>query len=193
VVTWLLRVICDVRVEIRGRQYLPAGAALIAAKHQCMFDIFGAFAFLPDSCFVARDTLARIPFFGWYMKKSGVITVDRGGHAKALKAMVAAARERLKDDRQIVIFPEGTRGPPGVEGAYKPGVAALYRELGMACTPLALNTGVHWPAHGFLRTPGTIVFEFLEPIPAGLKRGEFMRILQDRIETASTALIAEGL
>jgi 1-acyl-sn-glycerol-3-phosphate acyltransferase len=193
VVTWLLKVICGVRVEIRGRQYLPAGAALIAAKHQCMFDIFGAFAFLPDSCFVARDTLMRIPFFGWYMKKSGVITVDRGGHAKALRAMVAMAQERLKDDRQIVIFPEGTRGEPGVAGQYKPGVAALYRELGMACIPMALNTGVHWPAHGFLRTPGTIVFEFLEPIPAGLKRAEFMRTLEDRIETASNALIAEGL
>ncbi len=185
--------ICGVRVEIRGRQYLPTGAALIAAKHQCMFDIFGAFAFLPDSCFVARDTLLRIPFFGWYMTKSGVITVDRGGHAKALKAMVAAAHERLKDDRQIVIFPEGTRGEPGVTGVYKPGVAALYRELGMVCIPMALNTGVHWPAHGFLRRPGVIVFEFLEPIPAGLKRAEFMRTLQDRIETGSNALLAEGL
>lgn len=192
-VTWLLRVICGVRVEVRGRQYIPKGAALIASKHQCMFDIFGAFPILADSCFISRKEFARIPFFGFYIWKSRIVLVDREGGAKALKKMTADVQDRLKDARQVVIFPEGHRGEPGVAGDYKPGVAALYRELGMPCTPLALNTGVHWPAHGFLRRPGTIVFEFLEPIPAGLKRGEFMRTLEDRIETASNALIAEGL
>jgi 1-acyl-sn-glycerol-3-phosphate acyltransferase len=192
-VTWLLRVICDIRVEIRGRQYLPAGAALIAPKHQCMFDIFGAFAFLPDGCFVSRKEFTRLPFFGWYAWKSGMIVIDREGQAAALRKLVADSRERLKHARQIVIFPEGHRGEPGVAGDYKPGVAALYRELGMPCTPLALNTGAHWPAHGFLRRPGTIVFEFLEPIPAGLKRADFMRTLRDRLETASNALLSEGL
>ncbi|MDR3513274.1 MAG: lysophospholipid acyltransferase family protein [Caulobacteraceae bacterium] len=193
VVTLLLRLICGVRVEVRGRQHLPTGPALIASKHQCMFDIFGAFAFLPDSCFISRKEFMRIPFVGWYIWKSRMIVIDREGQAKALKKMVADSRDRLKHDRQIVIFPEGHRGEPGEAGDYKPGVAALYRELDMPCTLLALNTGVHWPAHGFLRKPGTIVFEFLEPIPAGLKRAEFMRTLQDRLETASNALLAEGL
>jgi 1-acyl-sn-glycerol-3-phosphate acyltransferase len=192
-VTTLLRLICGVRVEIRGRRHMPTGAALIASKHLCMFDVFGAFAFLPDSCFIARKELTRIPFFGWYLAKTGMIAIDREGAAKALKQMVSEAREKLTQNRQLVIFPEGTRGTPGVAGEYKPGVAALYRDLGAPCTPLALNTGVHWPAHGFIRKPGTIVFEFLEPIPAGLKRAEFMRTLEDRIETASNALLAEGL
>lgn len=192
-VTWLLRVICDIKVEVRGRQYIPKGAALIAAKHQCMFDIFGAFPLLEDSCFISRKEFIRIPFFGFFIWKSRQILVDREGGTKALKKMTADAQDRLKEARQVVIFPEGHRGEPGAAGDYKPGVAALYRELGMPCTPLALNAGVHWPAHGFLRTPGTIVFEFLEPIPAGLKRGEFMRTLEDRIETASNALVAEGL
>jgi 1-acyl-sn-glycerol-3-phosphate acyltransferase len=192
-VTLLLRLICGVKVEVRGRRYLPAGAALIAPKHQCMFDIFGAFAFLRDSCFVARKELMIVPFFGWYAWKSGMIVVDREGQAKALKKLVADSLDRLKHKRQIVIFPEGHRGEPGVAGDYKPGVAALYRELGMPCVPMALNTGAHWPAHGLIRKPGTIVFEFLEPIPGGLKRAEFMRTLKDRIETASNALLAEGL
>jgi 1-acyl-sn-glycerol-3-phosphate acyltransferase len=191
--TVLLRLICGIRVEIRGRQHLPTGPALIAPKHQCMFDIFGAFAFLPDASFVLRKEFMRIPFFGWYAWKCGMIVVDREGHAKALKKMVADSRNRLKHARQIVIFPEGHRGEPGVRGDYKPGVAALYRELNMPCTPLALNTGVHWPAHGLLRYPGVIVFEFLEPIPAGLKRAEFMRVLEEKLETASNALIAEGI
>jgi 1-acyl-sn-glycerol-3-phosphate acyltransferase len=191
--TWLLRVICDIKVEVRGLEHLPAGAALIAPKHQCMFDIFGAFAFLPDSCFVSRKEFMKIPFFGWYIWKSQMIVVDREGQAAALRKLVVDSRDRLAHDRQIVIFPEGHRGEPGVAGDYKPGVAALYRELGVPCIPLALNTGVHWPAHGFLRHPGTIVFQFLEPIPAGLKRADFMRQLQDRLETASNALLAEGL
>ncbi len=191
--TWLLWAICDIKVEVRGRQFLPTGAALIAPKHQCMFDIFGVFAFLPDSCFVLRKEFMRIPFFGWYAWKAGMIVIDREGQAKALKKMVADSRDRLRHARQIVIFPEGHRGEPGVAGHYKPGVAALYRELDVPCTPLALNAGVHWPAHGFLRRPGTIVFEFLEPIPSGLKRAEFMRLLRDRLESASNALLAEGL
>jgi 1-acyl-sn-glycerol-3-phosphate acyltransferase len=158
-----------------------------------MFDTVGPFSFLHDACFVLKKELLVIPFYGWYSIKGGMIAVDREGHASALKKLVKDARARLSEDRQVIIFPEGTRKDPGEAPDYKPGVAALYRDLGLPCTPLATNSGVHWPAHGFLRRPGTIVFHFLEPIPAGLKRGEFMRELEERIETASNALLAEGL
>jgi 1-acyl-sn-glycerol-3-phosphate acyltransferase len=188
-----LRVICGVKVEIRGREHMPTGPALIAAKHQGMFDTIGPFSFQHDACFVLKKELLVIPFYGWYSIKGGMIAVDREGHASALKKLVKDTRERLSEDRQVIIFPEGTRKDPGAEPDYKPGVAALYRDLDLPCTPLATNSGVHWPAHGFLRRPGTIVFHFLEPLPAGLKRGEFMRELQDRIETATNALLAEGL
>jgi 1-acyl-sn-glycerol-3-phosphate acyltransferase len=188
-----LRVICGVKVEIRGREHMPTGPALIAAKHQGMFDTISPFSFLHDACFVLKKELLVIPFYGWYSIKGGMIAVDREGHASALKKLVKDTRERLSEDRQVIIFPEGTRKDPGAEPDYKPGVAALYRDLDLPCTPLATNSGVHWPAHGFLRRPGTIVFHFLEPLPASLKRGEFMRELQDRIETATNALLAEGL
>jgi len=188
-----LRVICGVKVEIRGREHMPTGPALIAAKHQGMFDTIGPFSFLHDACFVLKKELLVIPFYGWYSIKGGMIAVDREGHASALKKLVKDTRERLSEDRQVIIFPEGTRKDPGAEPDYKPGVAALYRDLGLPCTPLATNSGVHWPAHGFLRRPGTIVFQFLEPLPAGLKRGEFMRELEERIETATNALLTEGI
>jgi len=192
VVTVLLRVLGGVRVEVRGRQYVPTGPALIAPKHQCMFDIFGTLAVLPDGCYILRKELMRIPIFGWWAWKCGMIVIDRHGGAKALRKMLADSHARLEGEhRQIVIFPEGHRGPPGVAGDYQPGVAALYRELDIPCTPIALNSGVHWGP--FLRMPGTIVFEFLEPIPAGLKRAEFMRELETRLETASNALLAEGV
>jgi 1-acyl-sn-glycerol-3-phosphate acyltransferase len=90
----------------------------------------------------------------------------------------------------VVIYPEGTRKAPGSPPDYKPGIAALYRELNVPVYPVATNAGVHWPAHGFIRKPGLIVFEYLEPIPPGLKRAEFMRILEERIEAKSTELLA---
>ena len=193
VVMVFLRVICGVKVEVRGRQFMPTGPALIAAKHQGMFDTIAPFTFLPDAAYVLKKELLIIPFYGWYSIKGGMIAVDRAGHAAALKKLVKDTRERMAEDRQVVIFPEGTRKDPGAAPDYKPGIAALYRDLGLPCTPVATNSGVHWPAHGFLRRPGTVVFEFLEPIPAGLKRGEFMKELQARIETATDALLAEGV
>lgn len=192
-VTWLLKVIVDVRVEVRGVEHRPTGPALIAAKHQGMFDIFGQLPVLPDACFILKKELMLIPFFGWYAGKDDMIVVDRDGHSTALKKLVRDARDRMKEDRQLVIFPEGTRSSPGEPTEYKPGVAALYRELDLPCSLLALNTGVHWPRKGFKLYPGTIVFEYLPPIPAGLKRAEFMREMQTRIDAASNALLAEGV
>ena len=188
-----LRVICGVRVEVRGREHMPTGPALVAAKHQGIFDTVAPFTFLPDAAYVLKKELLIIPFYGWYAIKGGMVVVDREGHAAALKKLVRDTRERMAEDRQVVIFPEGTRKDPGAAPDYKPGIAALYRDLGLPCTPMATNSGAHWPAHGFLRRPGTIVFEFLEPIPAGLKRAEFMKELQAKIETASNRLLDEGL
>ncbi|HEY8572041.1 lysophospholipid acyltransferase family protein [Phenylobacterium sp.] len=183
----VLLAICGVRVEVRGREHIPQGPALVAPKHQCMYDVFAQFTWLPASVFVMKKELNWIPWFGWYAAKVGTIDIDRSGGASALKAMVARAKSLFAKGRQVVIFPEGTRSRPGAPSDYKPGVAALYRELGVPVHPVATNSGVHWQK--FLRTPGTIVFEYLEPIPPGLKRGEFMRLLEERIETATTKLL----
>ena len=185
----LLRV-CDIRVELRGRENIPQGPAIVAPKHQCMLDVFAQFTWLPGSVFVMKRELGWIPWFGWYAAKVGTIDIDRSAGASALKKMVREAKAMFARGRQVVIFPEGHRGEPGVAGDYKPGIAALYRELDVPVYPVATNSGVHWPAHGFLRTRGTIVYEYLEPIPPGLKRAEFMRILEERIETASNKLLS---
>jgi 1-acyl-sn-glycerol-3-phosphate acyltransferase len=190
----LLQVICGIRVEIRGQEHVPSADALIASKHQTMFDVFVQFGVLKGSLFVFKKELLIIPIFGWIALKIGSIVVDRQGQATALRDMVRRAQEQFRlGDRQLVIFPEGTRKAPGAPPDYKPGVAGLYRELGVPVHPVATNAGVHWPAHGFLRRPGVIVYQYLEPIPPGLKRAEFMRLLEERIETASNRLLAEGL
>ena len=188
-IIWLLRVVCDIKVEVRGKEHMPTGAALVAPKHHCMLDVFAQFAWLPDACFVMKKELTWIPFFSWWGMRARMIVVDRAGHATALRKLIRDSKDRFADNRQLLIFPEGTRSDPGAPADYKPGIAALYREIDVPVHPVATNAGVHWPKHGFMRKPGTIVFEYLEPIAPGLKRAEFMRLLQDRIETASTKLL----
>jgi 1-acyl-sn-glycerol-3-phosphate acyltransferase len=189
VVVAMLRLICGVRVEFRGLQHLPTGRGLVAAKHQCMFDTMGPLTVFPDACYVMKRELLKLPFYGWYAVKAGMLSLDRQGGARALRQLIAGAKGCLTEPRQLIIFPEGHRMPPGTKADYQPGVAGLYRELGLACTPMATNSGAHWPPHGILRRPGLIVYEFLEPIPPGLRRAEFMRELETRIETASQRLL----
>jgi 1-acyl-sn-glycerol-3-phosphate acyltransferase len=184
-----LRWIAGIRVEFRGLEHRPEGPALIACKHQGMLDIIIPFAVLRDPAIIMKKELMVLPFFGWFAWKTKMISIDRSAHSKALKDMVRQARARAAEGRQIFIFPEGTRAAPGAPPDYKPGVMALYRDLGVPCWPMATNAGVHWPAHGFRRYPGTVVYEFLPPIPAEMKRAEFMALLESRIETASNALL----
>lgn len=189
-VLWGARVFCGVRVEVRGREHIPTGGALVAAKHQSMLDTVAPLDLLPDAAFVLKRELMRLPFFGWWAAKLEMVPIDRAGGSTTLRAMVHSARDRLADGRQLLIFPEGTRQEPGASPDYKPGVAGLYRELATACTPVATNSGVYWPPHGILRFPGVVVYEFLPAIPPGLKRASFMAVLEDRIEDASTALLS---
>jgi 1-acyl-sn-glycerol-3-phosphate acyltransferase len=194
VVQWGLRDIMGVRVEFRGLENLPKGRpALIAGKHQSTLDTISPFLLLGYPGYVLKQELLNIPVYGQLARRSDMIAVDREAHAKALKQLVSDSRRILGQGRSVVIFPEGTRQAPGAAPDYKPGVAALYRELALPCIPMATNSGRHWPAHGLAFNPGTVVFEFLEPIPAGLKRGEFMRELQEKIEGASARLAAEPL
>ncbi len=186
---WGLRVIGGVTLELRGLERLPSGPLLIAAKHQSMFDIVPAFVCMPDALFVMKTELMRIPVFGWLCRKEGMIAVDRAAGSTAMRKLIADARERFKEPRQLQIFPEGTRHAPGSTPDYKPGVAGIYRELDLPCVPVATNTGIHMSSSGLPTSRGVVIYEVLEPIPPGLKRIEFMRVLQERIETASEALL----
>ena len=185
---WGLRVITGVAFEVRGTR--PANGVLVAAKHMSMWDTLALYLLLDDPAVVLKRGLQFIPFYGWYITKAGSIAVDRSGRGSAMRKMIAAAKRALGKGRSILIFPEGTRKKPGAPPDYKPGVAALYSQLGVACVPAALNSGLFWT--GFIKRPGKIVLEFLEPIPPGLRSREFMKVLEERIETASKALIAEG-
>jgi 1-acyl-sn-glycerol-3-phosphate acyltransferase len=187
-ILWGLRWIVGARVTIEGTEHLPKGGALIAAKHEAMLDTVIPALFLPEPVFIYKAELAKTPVLGAYLGKNQ-LAVDRGGHAKALKSMVRGARDAVAKGRQVLIFPEGTRQLVDAPPDYKPGIAAMYRDLNIPVTPIALNTGLIWPPKGIMRRPGHVTFKILPPIPAGLSREDFMRELETRIETESQALL----
>jgi 1-acyl-sn-glycerol-3-phosphate acyltransferase len=189
---WLLRAICGTKVEFRGTEKLPKGAVIVAAKHQSTWDTFALLSLLGDFTFIVKRELMWIPLFGWCMWKAGMIPVDRGGGSDALADMTQRARKEIRGGRQLIIFPEGTRRAAGAEPRYKYGVAHLYAEIGVPCVPVALNSGLFWPRRAFMRYPGTIVVEILDPIPPGLDRDVFLARLQDDIEKATARLVAQG-
>ncbi len=189
---WLMRVICGTKMEVRGHEKLLAGPVIVAAKHGAAWDTFALISLMRDPALVMKAELLSVPLYGAFCRKFELIPVQRELGPAALRQMAREARARAAEGREILIFPEGTRKAPGSPPDYKPGIAFLYQDLKIPVCPLALNSGAFWPRHTFLRYPGTIVAEFLDPIPPGLPRQEFMQRLEQSIETASNRLLAEA-
>jgi 1-acyl-sn-glycerol-3-phosphate acyltransferase len=185
-----LKIICGQSYEVRGRENLPKGGALIASRHESMMETQAFWQILDDPAIILKKELAWLPVFGWFAMKLGNIVVDRGAAAKALRKMLRDARSRAEDGRQILIFPEGTRMKPGEFTELKPGVAGLYGAMNVPCIPVALDSGEYWAGRGIVRRPGKAVIQFLEPIAPGLSRDDFMRTLQSRIEQGTRELRA---
>ncbi|MGB9366059.1 MAG: lysophospholipid acyltransferase family protein [Xanthobacteraceae bacterium] len=188
----VLLAVAGISVELRGREKIPPGALLVASKHQSFWEAFTLLTLFDDPAFIVKRELMWIPFFGWLLWKADQVPVDRRSKGGAMAGMLESARKELGRGRQIVIFPEGTRTAPGAPPAYKSGLANLYAATDVPCLPVALNSGVFWPRRKFLRYPGTIVLEVLDPIPPGLDKDTFAARVEADIETATARLIAEG-
>jgi 1-acyl-sn-glycerol-3-phosphate acyltransferase len=191
---WLLRTVCSISVAWRGTDKIPQGACIVASKHQSAWETFAFYAVLDDPIYVLKRELMWIPLFGWYMRKAGLIPIDRGAGMAALARMTTRARRALAGTppRQLVIFPEGTRRAPGAAANYKPGIAHLYSKAAVPCVPVALNSGLFWPRRSLRKFPGTIIVEVLDPIAPGLDKAAFFARLEDVIERASGRLIEES-
>jgi 1-acyl-sn-glycerol-3-phosphate acyltransferase len=189
---WLLRVVAGIRMECRGLEKIPKGALIVASKHQSAWETFALLALFDDPAFIIKRELMWIPVFGWCAWKGNMIPVDRGAGAQAITSMTEGGKAAIAQRRQIIIFPEGTRRAAGAEPRYKIGVAHLYAATGAPCLPVALNSGLFWPRRSFRRLPGTIVIEFLDPIPPGLDNATFRARLQHDIENATARLIEDG-
>ena len=191
-ILFLMKAICGLRVEIRGQENLPEGAALVACKHQSIFETMAFHTLTKDPAMILKKELLSIPIYGWYCKKTKMIAVDRKGQMAALKGMITQAQTALDDNRPVIIFPEGTRSAVDSDLPYQPGIAALYTKLDVPVVPVALNSGVFWPRKRYVCYPGVLTIEFLPAIAPGLKRKEFMEILKSEIDGKSSALVSEG-
>ena len=192
VILLLARVICGIKYEIRGREYIQDKQVLYASKHQSAWDTVIFWALLSQPAFVLKRELLRVPLWGWYLWRMNMIAIDRSAGAPGLKDMLRQSKNAIASGRPIIIFPEGTRTKPGAAPNYHPGVLALYSSLKVPVIPVALNSGVFWGKNAFTKHPGTIIIEFLPPIPPGLAKDEFMPRLQEAIENASQKLLNEG-
>jgi 1-acyl-sn-glycerol-3-phosphate acyltransferase len=188
----LLRVVAGIDCEVRGREKIPKGPIIVAAKHQSAWETFALLPLFDNPVFIVKRELQWLPIFGWLMIKGRMVPVDRSAGSQALGAMTERARVELADNRQLIIFPEGTRRPAGAEPRYKLGVAHLYVAEGVPCVPVALNSGLFWPRRSIRRLPGTVVVEILDPIAPGLDKKAFFERLQNDIEAATARLIAQA-
>lgn len=188
---WLLRHIVGLKFEVTGTEHLPDTGYIIAPKHQSAMDTFCFLPFLSDPVLILKRILMWIPLFGWYVARMKMIPIDRGNREQAIRKVNAGAHYALSNNRQLLIYPEGTRRHPGAEPAYKSGISYLYDTLDVPVIAIAHNAGLFWPKNSFLRYPGTLKAEFLPPIPAGLKRSEFQDKLIHQTESACDRLLLE--
>jgi 1-acyl-sn-glycerol-3-phosphate acyltransferase len=185
---WLMRAVCGLDYRVVGGETLPAGPVIFALKHQSAWETIAFPALAPPISGILKRELLAIPVYGWYMRRLGMVPIDRSAGAAAIRGMLRRAKDEVGRGRSIMIMPEGTRLPPGRAGRYHPGVAALYSVLGLTVVPVALNSGLFWGRRSMLIRPGMVTMEFLAPIAPGLERKAFMTTLQERIESAAERL-----
>lgn len=190
-VFWM-RWIGGIRIRVVGKERLPDGPCIIAAKHQSWGDGFVMFSQFYDLSFVTGDHLEKYPLLGGILRKMGAIVVDNCGGAYARARLVDEDLKKAQsDDRRILIYPEGHLSPVGQQHRYRKGVYHMYDAYNCSAAPVATNLGLRWPQTSWRIYPGEAVVEFLEPIPPGLEKDEFMRRLENAIETRSLELLGD--
>lgn len=172
-----LRLICGIRHEVRGAENIPQGPAIVAANHQSMWETIALIALLPRPAMVLKRELLRVPVYGWWAHRTGV-AIDRKAGARAIRMLRRETERHIARGDQIVVFPEGTRGPPRSLGPLQPGIAGMYLVAGAPVAPVVHNSGRVWRHPGGRKSPGTIVIRFLPHIPASLSRRAFMPLLE---------------
>jgi len=181
--------LCGLRVEWRGP--VPRGAVVVASKHQSLLDVLMMFQVLPEPHFVMKRELVFAPVFGLYAIRAGTIWIKRERRGEG-KLMLRRLKSQHKGTGQIVIYPQGTRVPPGEHRPYRRGAVLAYESFGLPMVLAATDVGWFWPKKGILRRPGVAVIEFLETLPPGLPRDEAMRRMEAGIEAASDRLGEEA-
>ena len=191
-VVWGMRWIGGMKIEVRGREYLPKrGPALLAGKHQAEVDGILLAAEIPGIAFVAMQELFRLPVIGAILYRLQMIRVDTCGGGKERENLAHFAKRAYDSGRHIAIYPEGNLMQPGERERYRSGIYYLSRDLGLPVTPVANSVGLLWNRRDWRKKAGRAAIEFLPPIEPGLDKRPFMNRLEDAIESQSDRLIAE--
>ena len=188
-VMWLLRVLCGMRLEVRGAENIPTKPSIVMCKHQSAWETIALQKVFPPQVWVLKRELLWIPFFGWGLAMTSPVAIQRGSGKKAVMQLLRQGKQRLGTGFCVVIFPEGTRIPYGPRGKYKMGGALLAASSGAPVVPVAHNAGKLWGRNSFLKYPGVITMSIGAPIdPTGLKAEEINRRVEEWIETEMTRL-----
>lgn len=194
---WLMIAVMGLKMEVRGYEHVPKddNRYLVAAKHQSAYETMKLLILFPDPTIILKKELLKLPIFGWFLQKIDVIAIDRSNREQSVSSLIEGAKKMQVNNRPIVIFPQGTRVPVDTgtdKKPYKGGIVKLYTATGLPIVPMALNSGLYWPRNSFWKKSGTVIIEFLPPIPPGLPDIEAMRLLEEQIETTSKRLLEEG-
>ena len=174
-----------VKYHITGLENLPTDRSYVAlSKHQSQWETYFLQSFLAPVSVVLKQELLKIPFFGWGLRMAAPIAIDRSNPREALKQIQLQGTSRIADNINVLIFPEGTRIPPGKQGKYARGGANIAIASGAPVIPIAHNAGMFWHSEKFLKTPGTISVVIGKPIEvAGKNNREITEQVQNWIET----------
>lgn len=185
------RIVCGIRLQVEGLEHIPPGGVLIASRHQSAFDTFVWFSLVPHCCYVLKQELKRVPLFGGLIKGANMIAINRRSGGAALRTLLRDGERAARQQRQIVIFPEGTRSPYGQPRPLQPGILVLAAKTGLPVVPVATDSGLCWGRRAFRKKAGTIRIVIGRPIPADTERGTLMRILEAGMSALDTGAPAE--
>jgi 1-acyl-sn-glycerol-3-phosphate acyltransferase len=183
--------------EVRGLEHRPPHGVpyLVAAKHFSAYETMKLYALFRDPTIILKRELLSLPIFGWFLRKLDVIAIDRGNREQAMGSLIDGAKRMARENRPIVIFPQGTRvrtDETTKDKPYKGGILKLYAATNLPIIPLAMNSGLYWPRNAFWKRSGKVIFEFLPPIPPGIPTSQVMAMIESQVEEASNRLLAEG-
>jgi len=184
---FLLRYICGVKIKEIGRQNIPSKPFIVASKHQSVFETIFLLKRFFNSSFILKKELQYIPIYGWYLPAMGMIGIDRNLKS-AIKQIIRGVERLKKDNRVIIIFPEGTRTEVGQHPEYKNGIYYIQKATKLSTLPIALNSGKLWCKSRFAILPGTVTVQYLPAINHMEDRDTFMHELKNSIEHASLLL-----
>jgi 1-acyl-sn-glycerol-3-phosphate acyltransferase len=188
---WLFAKIVGATFEVEGMENLPEGGYIVAPKHQSFWDAYALLPWVDDPLYILKRELTWIPMFGWYLQKQRMVPVNRNARGKVMAAVMERTRREMSHGRQLIIYPEGTRRPPGAPPEYKYGIARLYRDLAVPVVPIVMHPGLFWPRRKFIRYPGHFKVRILPPIAPGMDPDAFLAHLIEVMETASDRLLVE--